>query len=66
VARQLQVDPYELAATAGEDYELLATVPPENRDDVGLRWIGRVTDGEPEVRFAGARGPHLGGYRHSL
>jgi thiamine-monophosphate kinase len=66
VARQLGVDPYELAATAGEDYELLATVPPETRGDVRLSWIGRVTEGEPEVRFAGARGPSLGGYRHSL
>jgi len=66
VARQLQLDPYELAATAGEDYELLATVPPQRRDDARLSWIGRVTEGAPEVRFAGAREPRLGGYRHSL
>jgi thiamine-monophosphate kinase len=66
VAAQLDEDPYELAATAGEDYELLATVPPENREDVSLSWIGRVIEGAPEVRFAGARGPSLGGYRHSL
>jgi thiamine-monophosphate kinase len=66
VAAELGQDPYELAVTAGEDYELLATVPPERRDDVRLSWIGRVTDGEPKVRFAGARGPSLEGYRHSL
>jgi thiamine-monophosphate kinase len=66
VARQLQRDPHELAATAGEDYELLVTVPPDAEPATPLTWIGRVTARAPEVRFAGAREPHLGGYRHSL
>ncbi len=44
--------PAQLAATGGEDYELLLTAPPERRADLeraaagsGLTWIGRVTAG---------------------
>jgi thiamine-monophosphate kinase len=70
VAAAVGRDPHELAATAGEDYELLVTVPPDRREAAEaaapLSWIGRVTEGEPEVRFAGAREPRLGAYRHAL
>jgi thiamine-monophosphate kinase len=54
VADALGVDPLELAATGGEDYELLACVPPERRDAAELTWIGRVLEGPPGVRWRGA------------
>src|SRR6476659_3251808 len=44
VAAQLGVDPYELAATGGEDFELLVCAP---ADTPGLTWIGDVAEGEP-------------------
>jgi thiamine-monophosphate kinase len=64
-------DPRELAATGGEDYELLFTVPPDRRDaaeraasDAGapLTWLGGVVAGS-SVRFAGASG-ELRGFEH--
>jgi thiamine-monophosphate kinase len=73
VARQLDADPAIFAATAGEDYELCACIPESARaavsgwpavGDVPLSWIGRVVDGPPGVRFAGATG-ELSGYEHS-
>lgn len=48
-------EPAELAATAGEDYELLFTAPPERRASLAeaagaagspVTWIGRVRSGE--------------------
>jgi thiamine-monophosphate kinase len=70
VAAALQRDPHELAATAGEDYELLVTVPPGKRAAAEaaapLTWIGRAAGGPPEVRFAGASNARLAGYRHAL
>jgi thiamine-monophosphate kinase len=56
-AKALGVDPAELAATGGEDFELCACVPPEARataEAVGLTWIGRVADGAPDVVWSGA------------
>ncbi|MDO9406924.1 thiamine-phosphate kinase [Patulibacter sp.] len=43
VARATGQDPAELAATAGEDYELLVTAPPGVADGLaGVTWIGEV------------------------
>jgi thiamine-monophosphate kinase len=64
-------DPLELAATGGEDYELLVTVPRELRGaaeaaaagaGAPLTWLGEVVSGS-SVRFAGARG-ELRGFEH--
>jgi len=53
VARRLGVPARELAAAAGEDYELLVCVSPEDRaaaeEAVPLTWIGSVVAGAPEV-----------------
>jgi thiamine-monophosphate kinase len=46
VASALGVDPLELAATGGEDYELCACVPPSLAEAVELTWIGEVVAGE--------------------
>jgi thiamine-monophosphate kinase len=67
VAGQLGVDPREFAATAGEDYELCACLPPGARDGAveGLTWIGTVVEGTSGVTFTDSAGP-LSGYEHSL
>jgi thiamine-monophosphate kinase len=57
VAGALGVEPAELAATGGEDFELCACVPPAARDAAeaaGLTWIGRVAAGAPDVVWSGA------------
>jgi thiamine-monophosphate kinase len=68
VARALGADPFELGATGGEDYELLACVPESARAAAaaaGLRWIGRVEDGEPGVELRrDGRPVALRGYEH--
>lgn len=56
VARALGTDPAELAATAGEDYELLLAAPPSVAGALtGVTWIGRVLASEapagPGVRL---------------
>jgi thiamine-monophosphate kinase len=73
VARRLGTDPRELAATAGEDYELCACLPPAAVAGLGDRVtvIGRVTTVPPggvaEVRLAGAGpGPALRGHEHPV
>ena len=76
VAAQLGVAAGSLAATAGEDYELCACVPPGARasvenaaadwhGDVQLTWIGRVLDGPIGVIFGDEPGG-LSGYEHRL
>jgi thiamine-monophosphate kinase len=61
VARSLGRDPVELAATGGEDFELLVSVAAERRTaaeesaaGAGLTWIGRAVEGTPHVRWPGA------------
>jgi thiamine-monophosphate kinase len=60
-AAALGRDAAELAATGGEDYELLVCVAPERRAaaewaaaGAGLSWIGRTVEGAPGVRWEGA------------
>ncbi len=80
VAAQLDADPAVFAAQAGEDYELCVCAPASGRNQleaslasaripVAITWIGRVTAGEPGLRFsdaAGARLTSLAGFEHSL
>jgi thiamine-monophosphate kinase len=53
VARALDVDPHDLAATGGEDYELLVCVDPADRAAAQaagvVAWIGDVVDGPPGI-----------------
>ncbi|MGZ4203348.1 MAG: thiamine-phosphate kinase, partial [Thermoleophilaceae bacterium] len=61
---------HELAAGAGEDYELLFSAPPERRADVEraaeVSWIGVAREGSG-LRLLDARGQPLGlhGFEHS-
>jgi thiamine-monophosphate kinase len=76
VATAAGVDPLELAAGAGEDYELLFTAPPAARDAVEragrdsgspVTWIGRASDGgEPVPRLLDETGRprELAGWDH--
>jgi len=73
-AAALGRDPAELAATGGEDYELLVCVAPERRAaaeeaaaGAGLSWIGRTVEGEPCVRWEGAPPASAGwrGFEHA-
>jgi thiamine-monophosphate kinase len=69
VAAQLGADPAELAATGGEDFELLACVPPAARSAVeaaaAVTWIGEVLPGTPGARLRRAGRPvELRGYEH--
>jgi thiamine-monophosphate kinase len=75
VARACERDPLELAATAGDDYELLFTASPERRDAVeraaaatGTRvtWLGDVGAGGGLVELHDAAGGivELSGYEH--
>jgi thiamine-monophosphate kinase len=76
VARAADRDPLVLAATAGDDYELLVTVPPERHADieeaarsagVPFTWLGEVAAGSGAV-FLAAGGEvveGLRGYEHA-
>lgn len=74
VARALDVDPAEFAATAGEDFELCACLSPavprsggapilEDSARPPLTVIGRVVEGRPGLVLEGA-GSELAGYEH--
>jgi thiamine-monophosphate kinase len=69
IARELARDPNELAATAGEDFELCVTLSAAALQaasrDMKLTGIGRVREGEPGLVIAGAD-VGLAGYEHSL
>lgn len=74
--QQLAVSPEELAATAGEDYELCVCAPRSARatvenalasasTPVPISWIGRVSQGEPGLTFIDAQ-RDLRGFEHEL
>ncbi len=73
IATQLGLQAASLAAGAGDDYELCACVPAlaapncERRLAAlgGITWIGRVTDGDPEVNLGGVP-TGTTGYEHRL
>lgn len=60
-AAALGVPPVELAVTGGEDYELLACLPP-GIEPGGLTWIGTVEAGEPGLKWRNAP-PGADGWR---
>ena len=73
---RVAADPARFAATGGDDYELLVTVPEARRDaarsrgeaaGAPLTWLGEVRAGEGLVMVdaAGARVGGLEGYEHS-
>jgi len=72
VARAIEIEPHELAATAGEDYELCVCAPAARREAVEaaapITWIGRVLEGAPGLRLEGpgapAGGRALRGFDH--
>ena len=74
VARAGGRDPVELAASAGEDFELLLTAAPERRAGVEraaeeaavrLTWIGEVREGaEARLEDSAGRGVLLRGFEH--
>ena len=71
VARQLGVPAWELAAAAGEDYELCVCVGRADRSATesaaSLTWIGTVSDGPPEVVLsAGGVRQTVRGFHHRL
>jgi thiamine-monophosphate kinase len=69
VAAALGLSGAELAATGGEDFELLFCAPPETREAAEaaaeVTWIGRATAGLPGVRWRGdPSAAHWRGYEH--
>jgi thiamine-monophosphate kinase len=66
VAAQLGVEPWELAATGGEDFELCACVP-SGVQMPGALHVGRVVVGDAGVTFsAGGAARALRGYEHRV
>ena len=76
ICAELGVPSWELAASAGEDYELCFCCPPADRARVheelaarggaDVTWIGRVLDGPPGLSLLGERGAdvRLHGFEH--
>lgn len=74
VAGQLGAEPRSFAASAGDDYELCACVPPAAARPLqaawptasaSLTWIGKVLEGPAGVTFTDVEGD-LAGYEHRL
>ena len=76
VARAAGRDPHELALTAGDDYELLAAIPPEHSEEAeralegsgaALTWLGEARRGRGLVLRAPGGGILTGlkGYEHA-
>jgi thiamine-monophosphate kinase len=74
VASELDVDPRSFAVTAGEDFELCASVPPAAAAEelqasplasAGLTWIGSVVDGPAGVEFIDGEA-ELAGFEHAF
>ncbi len=75
VAEKLCVNAVELAASGGEDFELLMTVAPENvervakavrdRTSTPVTEIGQIAEGAVEIALPdGTRKPLKGGWEH--
>jgi thiamine-monophosphate kinase len=76
ICAELEVPLWELAAGAGDDYELCFCAPAERRthveralrevSDVGVTWIGRAVAGPPGLSLVDDRGEdiHLAGFEH--
>ena len=58
------VDDPVVAATAGEDYELLFTAPPDIDVPGDVTWIGEVAEGAGLVLTLGGEPVELSGYEH--
>jgi thiamine-monophosphate kinase len=76
IARAAGRDADELAAAAGDDYELLVTFPPDRREaaeiaaaegSVPLTWVGEVREGRGAVLLGPDGAPVQGllGYEHA-
>jgi thiamine-monophosphate kinase len=67
VAAQLGLEPWEPAATGGEDFELCACLPPHVERPSTVARVGGVVAGEPGVEFsAGGAARELRGYEHRV
>ncbi|MFL5819983.1 MAG: thiamine-phosphate kinase [Solirubrobacteraceae bacterium] len=71
VSAALDVDPRELAATGGEDYQLCFCLAPDRREPAeaaaDVTWIGEVRAGEPGARLLqSGRERRLAGFEHVL
>ncbi|HWC26756.1 MAG TPA: thiamine-phosphate kinase, partial [Solirubrobacteraceae bacterium] len=71
VAAQLGMPAWQLAAAAGEDYELLVCVAESDRSSAesaaGVTWIGSVRDGPPDVvLLAAGVAQAVCGFQHRL
>jgi thiamine-monophosphate kinase len=76
ISAELGVQPWELAAGAGEDYELCFCAAPEDRarveraiggsGGIGVSWIGTVVEGPAGVSLLGERGEQVrvDGFEH--
>ena len=76
ICAELGMPPWQLAACAGEDYELCFCTPPDSRTRteqavssagaVGVAWIGEAIEGPPGVTLLDPRGDEvrLEGFEH--